>query len=112
MTAVALYEHMSELSSKMVQAARDNDWSRLDALEIEIRGIRTELEKIEPLDSPLPPLPEAERLHKIELIKGILANDREIRQHTTPWMDSVRQLLGGGARGRSVRATYSAIPRG
>jgi len=109
MTAVALYEHMSELSAKMVEAARDNDWNRLGALEFEIRKIRDELQILEPADRPLGPLSEPERLRKVELIKRILADDREVRQHTEPWMESVRRLLGGNARTRAVRAAYGAM---
>jgi flagellar protein FliT len=109
MTAVALYEHMSELSSKMVEAARDNDWNRLGALEFEIRKIRDELQVLEPAERPIGPLSEPERLRKVELIKRILADDREVRLHTEPWMDGVRRLLGGGARHRAMRAAYGAM---
>ncbi len=108
MTAVSLYEQMSELSARMVEAARDNDWSRLGSLQEKMSALRDELQLIDPPGGPLPTLSEAERLHKVKLIKRILAHDREVRVHTEPWMESVRALLGGGARGRAMRAAYGA----
>ena len=47
-----------------------------------------------------------ERQKKIALIRRILNDDKEVRVHTEPWMDNVRQLLSGGARERNVRAAY------
>ena len=42
--------------------------------------------------------------------RRILNDDKEVRVHTEPWMDNVRQLLSGGVRERNVRAAYGEQP--
>jgi flagellar protein FliT len=37
----------------------------------------------------VPALAGAQRLRKIDLLKQILANDREIRDATDPWMNNI-----------------------
>ena len=51
-----------------------------------------------------------ERVHARALIRRILNDDKEVRVHTEPWMDNVRQLLSGGVRERNVRAAYGEQP--
>jgi flagellar protein FliT len=104
MNALAMYETMSTISARMVEAARANDWDRLVALEKDCAGLARELEGG---DRPQP-LAGAERERKIALIRQILADDAEGRRHTEPWMEQVRQFLGGGARERNVRRAYGA----
>ncbi|MBZ0127186.1 MAG: flagellar protein FliT, partial [Rhodocyclaceae bacterium] len=50
----------------------------------------------------------AEKTRKRDLIHRILADDAEVRRHTQPWMEQVKQFLGGSARERSVRRAYGA----
>lgn len=110
MTTLALYEKMSGLSAEMALAARANDWDQVAALESEITRMRNTLVSLDPIERPAPTsLSETERRKKAELIKRILADDREVRRHTEPWLDSVRSMLGGTARSRNVRAAYSAV---
>jgi flagellar protein FliT len=109
MNTVTLYERMSELSAMMVNAARATDWDRLSGLELEVRQIRDELQRLEPAEGPALPLSGTDRQRKMELIKQILQDDREVRRHTEPWMESVRAMLGGNARGRAVRAAYNRL---
>ncbi|MCL2655858.1 MAG: flagellar protein FliT [Betaproteobacteria bacterium] len=109
MNTVALYERMSELSATMAEAARANDWDHLSNLELEIRQIRDKLQMLEPAEGPAIPLSGTDRQRKMELIKQILQDDREVRRHTEPWMESVRAMLGGNARGRAVRAAYNSF---
>ncbi len=104
MNALALYESMSSLSAQMAKAAAACDWDRLTLLEKECAGLARTLEAGgEPKR-----LTEAERTRKVALIRRILADDAEVRRHTEPWMEQVKQLLGGGARERSVRRAYGA----
>lgn len=100
-----LYETMSDLSGQMVDAARANDWDGLCALEHEVAALRDSLIQQDP-PSLAGKLDEPTRSRKIALIHKILADDREIRSHTTPWMDNVKALLAGGARARAVNQAY------
>lgn len=104
MSALALYESMGSLAAQMAEAAGAGDWTRLTELERDCAGLARELEAgAEPIR-----LSEAERARKKDLILKILADDAEVRRHTEPWMEQVKQFLGGGARERSVRRAYGA----
>lgn len=103
MSGLALYESLGVLSAQMVEAANACDWDRLVSLERDCAGLAHHLEKKEPL-----PLSEAERARKRALIRQILADDAEVRRHTEPWMEQVKQFLGGGARERTIRRAYGA----
>ena len=104
MSTVALYESMSAISAQMVEAATANDWDRLVALEKDCAGLARHIEANgEPIR-----LSDAERARKFDLIRRILADDAEVRRHAEPWMEQVRQYLGGGARERTMRRTYGA----
>jgi flagellar protein FliT len=95
---------MSALSAQMAEAAAACDWDRLVALEQDCAGLAHHLEANgEPI-----PLSETERALKRDLIRRILADDAEVRRHAEPWMEQVRQFLGGGARERTVRRAYGA----
>ena len=104
MNPLTLYETMSEISARMVDAARANDWDRLVALEQDVAHLRDTLA----LEDRRPALSAEQRERKVRLIRRILADDAEVRRHTEPWMDSVRKMLGRGARERSVRQAYRA----
>lgn len=104
MSSLALYETMSVLSAQMAKAAAGCDWDRLAALEKDCAGLARHLEANE---QPVR-LSDAERAYKMDLIRRILADDAEVRRHAEPWMEQVRQLLGGSARERTVRRAYGA----
>lgn len=104
MSALALYESMSALSAQMVEAASACDWNRLVALEQDCARLARRLEaQAEPVR-----LTDAEHARKMGLIHRLLADDAEVRRHTEPWMEQVRQFLGGGARERAMRRSYGA----
>ena len=105
MSALVFYESMSTLSAQMVEAASACDWDRLVALEQDCAGLARHLEA----DGKPVPLSESERARKRDLIRRILADDAEVRRHTEPWMEQVKQFLGGGARERSMRRAYGAL---
>ncbi|WP_341675071.1 flagellar protein FliT [Niveibacterium sp. SC-1] len=109
-SSLTLYEKMSEISARMAEAAQANDWDQLGQLESQVAAMRNELMTRDwqaPRTNAV--LSEDERRRKAELIKRILADDREVRRHTEPWMEDVRKLLGGNSRGRAMRVAYGAI---
>lgn len=99
-----IYQQMSTLSAQMVDAARENDWSRLVSLEEAVAALRKLLLGGQD-DSRAT---DAERELKAALIRRILDDDAEIRRHTEPWMEHVRKFLGDGARKRQVDRAYGA----
>jgi len=101
---IEIYEQMSALSARMVEAARANDWERLVELEQAVAGLRETL--IHDTDKGSTRPGEADR--RRDLIRQILEDDAEVRRHTEPWMEQVRHFLTGGARKRQVDRAYSA----
>jgi flagellar protein FliT len=101
---IETYQEMSALSAQMVDAARANDWERLIGLEKTVATLRETL-LAEDDNSRLSPL---ELDLKRALIQRILDDDAEIRRHTEPWMEHVRQFLGGNARRKQVERAYGA----
>lgn len=101
---IDVYKEMSALSAKMVAAAQANDWEHLVALEESVALLRDTL-MAEDDNANLAP---EERVRKAELIQRILDDDAEVRCHTEPWMEHVRQFLGNSARRRDVQRAYAA----
>ncbi len=99
---IEIYEQMCALSTRMVEAARANDWDRLVDLERSVAGLRNSLIQDSEIANAQPQ--EAER--KRRLIQRILQDDAEVRRHTEPWMEHVRRFLSGNVRKRQVDRTY------
>lgn len=101
---IEIYENMSALSSRMVAAAQTQDWDTLIGLEQSVVTLRQRLES-EYENARLSP-GEADR--KRALIQRILDDDAEIRRHTEPWMEHVRQFLGASTMRNRVERAYGA----
>lgn len=100
---IELYEEMSLLSSRMVQAARAGAWGELIQLETRVSELRGAVQGVpEEAGSP------ADIERKRQLIQGILDDDAEVRRHTEPWMEHVRRFLGDSTRRRDVDKAYAA----
>ena len=100
---IELYEQMRALSGLMVEAARANDWERLVDLENDVAALRDKL--IADEGGQLAPSEVEQKRH---LIRTILQDDAEVRRHTEPWMEHVRQFLGGAARKQRIDRAYGA----
>jgi flagellar protein FliT len=98
---IKLYEQMNALSGRMVEAARANDWEQLFDLESNVAALRSQLMSEE--NGALAP-DEVEQ--KRRLIQNILQDDAEVRRHTEPWMEHVRQFLTGNVRKQRVDQAY------
>jgi len=100
---IETYEQIHALSTRMVEAARANDWDQLIDLEHNVADLRATLlaEESNPLDP-------AEVEQKRRLIQYILRDDAEVRRHTEPWMEQVRRFLGGDARKQRVDRAYGS----
>ncbi len=101
---IEIYEQMSTLSTRMVEAARANDWEQLIDLEHAVSSLRETLVNEADISSAKPEEVEKKR----HLIQCILRDDAEVRRHTEPWMEHVRSFLSGNARQRQVDQAYGA----
>lgn len=101
---IEIYEEMSALSARMVAAAQSNDWENLIALEKSVVALRQTLMADD--DNGRLSAPEIEM--KRTLIQRILDDDAEIRRHTEPWMEQVRQFLGDHGRCKEIERVYTA----
>jgi flagellar protein FliT len=101
---IEIYEEMSTLSARMVEAARANDWDNLIRLEKSVVALRLSLTTEDDNGRLTPSELDAKRA----LIQRILDDDAEIRRYTEPWMEQVRQFLGGKASGKQVESAYGA----
>ncbi|GAB2182508.1 hypothetical protein DLREEDagrD3_27310 [Denitratisoma sp. agr-D3] len=103
-TQIEIYEDMSQLSARMVEAARIQDWTLLASLEESVAKLRKTLEA----DDDIGVLSADESERKRTLIQQILEDDAEVRRHTEPWMEHVRQFLGSSNQRRRVERAYGA----
>lgn len=101
---IEIYEDMSALSAQMVTAARAQDWETLVGLERSVASLRKTLENDEDGNA----LSGIELERKRALIQRILEDDAEVRRHTEPWMEHVRQFLGDTSRRKRVERAYGA----
>jgi len=83
-----MYEQIARLTNNMVAAARSSDWDRFSALENECASAASAT-----LVGAVPALSGAPRMRKIDLLKQILANDREIGNITEPWMTQLSKVM-------------------
>ena len=101
---IEMYQDMSALSARMVEAARANDWDQLIGLERSVAALRAALATVDDNSG----LSDEDIGLKAALIQRILDDDAEVRCHTEPWMEHVRQFLGGSARRREIQKAYAA----
>lgn len=101
---ISLYENVASLTNQMLNAARDRDWERLSLLESDCS---LKVEAIKTADTPTRLSPELKE-RKIRVIKKILADDREIRDITEPWMTELSQLMRSSNTAMKVNTAYGA----
>jgi flagellar protein FliT len=101
---ISLYENVATITTNMLDAARTNDWDLLSQLEEDCAS-RVQLLRDHELPSDLP---ADIRDKKIKIIKKILADDREIREITEPWMAQLASLMKSSSANIKLSQTYGA----
>lgn len=99
---ISTYEKVSDLTGRMLDAARSSDWDQLAVLESDCAGhVQTlkEREQAVALSGEL-------RHRKVAIINQILANDREIRVLTTPWMEKLSAMIASAGAERKLSSAY------
>ena len=97
------YEILSSVMGQMRVAATQGEWDHLVALE---KQCSQQVESMKVRDAAIP-IDENTRLRKVALIKKILADDAEIRNHTEPWMARLQHLMQSTGQERRLQQAYS-----
>lgn len=105
---IALYETVAVITDQMLTAARSGDWDQLAVLESRCASHVAILQKSEPPA----PLTGAIRVRKVQIIKQILAHDRQIRDIAEPWMAQLTQLINSTGAERKLSHAYGANQTG
>jgi flagellar protein FliT len=93
------YEAIAAVSRQMLAAARADDWTEVARLEACCRELIAELKQLARSQR----LSVAEQRRRIELLRGILADDAEIRLRAEPWLRQLERLLAARAPRRAPR---------
>ena len=88
---VTLYETVAETTAQMLEAARAKDLARVNELE----AACAEYTRMIVEQAAINPLGERELKRKFASIKKILADDRQIRELSEPWMVRLSGMLKG-----------------
>lgn len=86
---IGTYEAVAKFTDQMLVAVRQGDYDRLALLEEECSRCVGELRSAELVA----PLTDEQRARKIAMIRQILANDRELRDITEPWMTRLASMM-------------------
>jgi len=99
---ISNYESLSAITSQMREAAVHGEWDQLITLEQQCsRHVST----MKPVDTAAK-LDEPARQRKIQLIKKILADDAEIRNHTEVWMGQLQRLMQSSRHEQRLHQAY------
>ncbi|MDL2356508.1 MAG: flagellar protein FliT [Pseudomonadota bacterium] len=101
---ISLYETVSDITSRMLQAAQLRDWENLAVLESHCASQIECLKEHEPVARLSGPV----RARKVAILHQILAHDREIRNLTTPWLAELAALINSSGATRKLSAAYGA----
>lgn len=99
---IMLYESVAAKMKDMLHAARMQDWDTLTALEHDCAQHIAILQTIEDVQ----PLPSDALKRKVESIKSILADDREIRDLASPWMARLNRFMHHNSTDQRVTQVY------
>jgi len=99
---ITTYETILAITGQMLEAARNDDWDRLVALEQDCKKLVERLIA----DNTGQPLSSQFQERKAEIIRKVLADDAEIRNITQPWMAQLQNILGSAGRERKLSQAY------
>ncbi|MFZ6732526.1 flagellar protein FliT [Undibacterium sp. Ji42W] len=101
---ISLYENVAAITGNMLEAARSGNWELLEQLENDCSSrVQTIRESEIPFD-----LSADMRDKKVRIIKKILADDKEIRDITEPWMAQLSDLIKNSSTNRKLSNAYGA----
>lgn len=101
---ISLYEKVAGITTQMVVAARAYNWEQLAELESQCASHVEALKGNEHTAQ----LTGVVRAQKVRIIQKILADDREIRTITEPWMNQLAALMKSAGTERKLSHAYGA----
>jgi flagellar protein FliT len=99
---ISIYENVATITDQMLNAARSSDWDLLSKLESDCSS---QVQTLKDNDTGLA-LPPELKSKKIQIIKKILAHDKEIRDLTEPWMAQLSNLMKTSELSRKISQAY------
>jgi flagellar protein FliT len=96
------YEFLSSLTGQMCVAATQGEWDHLVELE---KQCSQRVASMKARDAATP-IDENTRLRKVALIRKILADDKDIRNHIEPQMAKLQHLIQGARQEHRLLETY------
>jgi flagellar protein FliT len=100
---VSIYETIAVITNQMLTAARCADWEQLATLEKKCAQ-HVETIKISGTEATQGPMRE----RKVQIMQKILADDREIRNITEPWMARLKMQINNVGAQRKLANAYGA----
>lgn len=104
---ISHYESMSLASTSMLNAARRSDWDSVAAAEKDCARIIEELKTLGDLVPQDPLLKQ----RKAEIIRKVLAEDKEIRDLAQPWLNELESFIKSASTNKKLVHTYSSVGR-
>ncbi len=101
---ISVYEVVSMITDQMLIAAKSQDWEKFSDLE---SNCAKHIQTLRQEESPIP-LPPQSREKKVKLIQKILADDREIRDITEPWMAQLSAMMRNTGTARKLTGAYGS----
>ena len=101
--SIAIYEAIAELTSRMLNAAKEQDWDTLTELENRSAQLVDKLKYFKDLE----PLSGNATQQKVATIKRILVDDREIRDLVSPRMARLSSMINSSHTGKKVTRAYN-----
>jgi flagellar protein FliT len=99
---LSLYESVADITDKILAAARKRDWEEMVVLE---SRVASHVETLKIGEAPAV-LTGEKRLRKVQIIQKILADDRQIRDITEPWMADLARLMKSSQTERKLNMAY------
>jgi flagellar protein FliT len=98
------YESVAQITKNMLDAARQGAWDDLIGLESKVAA---HIKHLSAHEAPIKLTP-ALRNRKLTVIKQILADDKEIRDLTEPWMQKLSGLISSNQMEQKLSASYGS----
>ena len=105
---ISLYESVADLTDQMLAAAREENWNLLSKLEADCAHVVGVLKENEAAVK----LSDDRRERKVNILKKILADDRDIRNLTDPGLKKLSSLIQNTSTERKLASAYGVNPRG
>jgi len=97
------YQHLSDITGQMREAASHGDWDKLVELE---QRCTQQVTALKPHD--VVPSDETSRKQKADLIRKMLADDKAIRELTEPWMRQLERIMQSARSEQRLQHAYLA----